>query len=503
MLGAILVIGVSVSVWAATPPSAPSVRPADCAGSWYPGVPEALAKLVDDLLAKAPAPKRTDKPLAIISPHAGYRFSAPVAATGYHWLQGHSYKRVIVLAFSHARAGSYTGVDVPADRTAYATPLGNVPVDRAVCDELLKHPLFNAHPDVDRNEHSLELQLPFLQETVKDFQLVPLLIGRMSLEDYTAAAEAILPWVDSDTLLVASSDFTHYGSRFNYVPFEDNVAIKLHDLANEAAAPILKCDFDGFQNHLDQTGDTICGRGPIRLLLRLLSMGGGAEGIRAGFDTSGDQTGDWSNSVTYQSIVLYGRTGTLNAHERTELLSLARRAVEMFLKNSEQWHVEADAVSPRLREDGACFVTLENHGQLRGCIGNMKAVGPLYESVLHNAVAACQDSRFVRHPVTAGELDQLHIEISYLTPMERVHNIDEIVVGRDGLLMSAGFRRGVLLPQVAGRRGWTREMFLEQTCRKAGLPIDAWKQRGTEIYSFQAEVFGEPESEPPPVPDHQ
>jgi len=139
-------------------------------------------------------------------------------------------------------------------------------------------------------------------------------------------------------------------------------------------------------------------------------------------------------------------------------------------------------------------VTLENHGRLRGCIGNMTADRPLYEAVRGNAVLACQDRRFVNNPVTAAELPDLHIEISYLTPMEAIKDPSEIIVGRHGLLISMGRYRGVLLPQVAYERGWSREEFLQQTCRKAGLPLDAWKRPEATIYSFEAEVFGEPES---------
>ena len=155
--------------------------------------------------------------------------------------------------------------------------------------------------------------------------------------------------------------------------------------------------------------------------------------------------------------------------------------------------MDAGKLPPVLRADGGCFVTLENDGQLRGCIGNMTATGPLYEAVVRNATLACQDRRFVNKPVTAAELQDLHIEISYLTPMRRVENKEEIIVGRHGLLVSLLGQRGVLLPQVAYERGWTREQFLAQTCRKAGLAPDAWKRAMTQIYSFEAEVFGEPE----------
>lgn len=213
--------------------------------------------------------------------------------------------------------------------------------------------------------------------------------------------------------------------------------------------------------------------------------------MRAAYDTSGHLTGDWTNSVTYQSFVFTQRSGTLGEKERAELLRIARRTVAAFLKGEQTPTVNVGKLPAALRADGACFVTLENHDRLRGCIGNMIADGPLYRSVVRNAISACQDRRFISNPVTAGELDELHIEISYLTPMKPVSDIKEIIVGRHGLLISLGGRRGVLLPQVAHHRGWTRGEFLAQTCRKAGLPLDAWKRTETEIHSFEAEVFGE------------
>ncbi|NIP85831.1 MAG: AmmeMemoRadiSam system protein B, partial [Planctomycetales bacterium] len=334
-------------------------------------------------------PSIAGKPIAVIAPHAGYRFSAPVAAAGYRCLRGHTYKRVFVLAFSHHRR--HEGVDVPADLTAYSTPLGNVPVDRETCDRLLSSREFSSNPSVDAREHSLELQLPFLQRTLGEFKLVPLLVGGMETEDYVVAAKAIAPLIDDETLLVASTDFTHFGPNFGYRPFTDDVPNKIRDLGDQAAAPILLCDVDGFVDHLTKTGDTICGRGPVTLLLRILSMQGGAHAVRAAFDTSGNITNDWTNSVTYQSFVFTRRPGNLSDAERARLLGIARQTVSAYLSGSKPPEVDADDVPPALRANGACFVTLENHGRLRGCIGNREGVGPLYEAVIHNAVQACRD----------------------------------------------------------------------------------------------------------------
>jgi AmmeMemoRadiSam system protein A len=215
--------------------------------------------------------------------------------------------------------------------------------------------------------------------------------------------------------------------------------------------------------------------------------------VRAAFDTSGHQTGDWTNSVTYQAFVFTRPTGNLNADEHAELLRLARQTVTAYVKHEPTPKPEPDKLPAKLRGEGACFTTLQNHGELRGCIGNMIADGPLYQAVIQNAVHACQDPRFTDKPVTPGELDRLNIEISYLTPMKKVSDVKDIVVGRHGLLIGLGGRRGVLLPQVAYERGWSREEFLQETCYKAGLPPDAWKEPGAEIYSFEAEVFHEAE----------
>jgi AmmeMemoRadiSam system protein B/AmmeMemoRadiSam system protein A len=472
---------------------AEKVRPAYCAGRWYPAEAGVLREQVDGLLARASPVEVAGKPIALISPHAGYQYSAPVASGAYRCVKGHTFKRVIVLAFSHRAASTYQGVEVPRDLAAYRTPLGEVSIDREVCDHLLKGSAFSSHPDIDRGEHSLELQLPFLQRVLGEFKLVPLLVGKMSTDDYVEAAKAILPWLDDQTLLVVSSDFTHFGARFGYRPFQTELPTKLRELGDQAADPILRCDFDGFADHVNKTGDTICGVRPILLLLRILSMQGGAGGVRAAFDTSGNIVGDWSNSVTYQSFVFTRRPGNLDEQERRTLLDLARRTITAHLNGEEVPKVDADKLSAGVKVKGDCFVTLENHGRLRGCIGHMAAQGPLYEAVIRNAELACHDRRFVHNPVTASEVDELHIEISYLTPMRLIKKPEEIVVGQHGLLIALGGRRGVLLPQVAYERGWTREQFLVQTCGKAGLPEDAWKHPEADIYSFEAEVFGESE----------
>lgn len=468
-----------------------AVRLPVCAGTWYPGDRDTLAGMVDKLIEESKPPGVNGKPLAIIAPHAGYRYSAPVAAAAYRSLRGQSYKRAIVMAFSHRRAGMYRGVHVPDDLTAYDMPTGPIPIDLDIVAALKKHPAFVSIPGIDRDEHSLELQLPFLQRTIKDFKLVPLYVGQMSPEHFASAAQAIMPHLDADTLLVASSDFTHFGPNYGYEPFKDEVPKKLTELADRAAGPLLACDFDGFAEHMRSTDDTICGYGPVMLLLRVLSMKGGAQATRAAFDTSGRMTGDYANSVTYQSFVFTPRPPLFEENLRRQLLKLARETVTALLNGRQPPAPDPDRLPPPLKEKGACFVTLQNRGNLRGCIGNTEAIDPLYSAVIRNAIQACKDRRFTLDPVTASEVPKLHIEISRLTPMQRIRDTREVVVGRHGLLISLEGQRGLLLPQVAYERGWTREQFLGEVCRKAGLPTDSWKKPEAELYSFEAEVFGE------------
>lgn len=177
----------------------------------------------------------------------------------------------------------------------------------------------------------------------------------------------------------------------------------------------------------------------------------------------------------------------LDAEERRELLGIARRTIEGYVRDRRVPGVSG--LSGKLVEPGAAFVTLKKKGRLRGCIGYTEAVAPLFKVVQECAVAAAaEDPRFP--PVSAGELPSIDLEISVLTPLAPIR-AEEVEVGRHGLMISHGGRRGLLLPQVPVELGWDRETFLDQTCVKAGLPTDAWR-RGATLQAFTAEVFGEP-----------
>ena len=180
----------------------------------------------------------------------------------------------------------------------------------------------------------------------------------------------------------------------------------------------------------------------------------------------------------------------LTKEEKETLVKLARKTLETFLNNkSLDDVVKGLNLTSGLKEKRGVFVTIKKHGDLRGCIGYIEGIKPLYEAVIDNTINACsRDYRFVS--MVKGEDKEVALEISVMTPLKEIKSVDEIVVGKHGLVIQKGFSKGLLLPQVATEYGWDRETFLNQVSLKAGLPYNAWKS-GSTIWTFSAQVFGE------------
>jgi hypothetical protein len=541
-----LAVPVAVARSAEKPPAeSPKENVHACAGAgrWFPADADGLARTVDGFFSGAVAeiPRR---PVALIVPHAGYEYSGAVAGKGYATLKGRSYKRVILLGPSHQTAVRGASV-LRAD--AYETPLGRIPVDAEARDALLKCSVVREQPAAHAGEWSVENQLPMLQralrgcfitpspltgegrgeggkslepplgpphpnplppgerelkQPLKDFAIVEVIVGVMTPAERTTLAEALRKLADAGTLLVVGTDFTHYGPRFDYVPFKDRVPERLADLNDKAVAKILDLDATGWDRFIAETGDTVCGQAAVGLLLEALKPWGDVKGQRVAFDTSGRITGDWENSVTYASIVLWraGEAAYLQGPEKQTLLRLARDVLGEFLKTGNSaLDVSRYDLTETLKRPGAAFVTLKNHGRLRGCIGTFLPRAPLYQTVAEMARAAAQDFRFRGNPVTPAELGDIDIEISVLTPLEKVGDpLQEIELGRHGIYIEGEGRSGCFLPQVAAETGWSKEEFLSHCAgEKAGLAPDAWKKPGVTVYRFEAHVFGEKEEAKP------
>jgi AmmeMemoRadiSam system protein B len=275
-----------------------SVRPAILSGTWYKGTQEALINQVDSFLERVRIRQAVGNPIALISPHAGYDYSGPTAAYGYRAIMGIDFQKVIVIAPSHRVP--FSGISI-GDFDYFETPLGRIRVDRKDMRLLLSNPIFKSLMEVHRYEHSLEIQLPFLQRVLKDWRLIPLIVGDLRRNEYRNAAAEISKLADSKTLIVASSDFTHYGSRFGYVPFRERIPENIQKLDQGAIEKILSMDFNGFMDYCERTEITICGFRAIGILLNLLPPG--SKGYLLHYDASGRILNDYENSVSYASII--------------------------------------------------------------------------------------------------------------------------------------------------------------------------------------------------------
>lgn len=459
------------------------------AGSWYPDSPEVLRRTITGFLAAVPAQSPAGELVAVIAPHAGYVFSGQVAAYAYKLLQGKKFDSVVVLAPSHHAA--FDGVSV-YDKGGFRTPLGLVPLDRELVEKLKQQSSKIRYiEEAHAKEHSLEIQLPFLQVVLPGFKLVPLVMGDQRLETCNWLAETLAAAIKGKSvLIVASSDLSHFHNYDRAKALDQVVLDDVREFNPQAL---------GF--HLASGRCEACGGGPVITALMTAQLLGANASEVLNYANSGDVTGDHSRVVGYMAAALLKRTNGgkaeaqepkvgvdlgLSAADKQFLLRLARQTIEAECKGQKPPAMEAS--SAVLKEHRGAFVTLKKHGELRGCIGHIMADRPLVETVAAMAVAAAfEDPRFL--PVTKNDLPDLEIEISVLTPPRQITNMAEIQVGVHGIILQQGGRSGLLLPQVATEYGWDRDTFLQQTCRKAGLPADAWKDERTKVYIFSADVF--------------
>ena len=480
----------------------PKVRPAGVAGGFYPADPKELNQMMDGLLAQNAVPRVSAPLVALVCPHAGYVFTGPVAAACFTQLKGRKYTRVIVIAPSHFVNFHFSSI---YDGDAYATPLGDVPVDQDFRAKLAKLSSDikisdQGHVKVGENaEHALEVQLPWLQRTLGDFKLVPIIMGDQNYGLERALGRALskallaeTPESRAQTLIVVSSDLSHYHpyDYANNVDHQTLQAIEDWDYLS------LSRNFAMWERGI-QTWEA-CGGGPIVAGMIAAEGLGATHAQILKYANSGDTTSDKSRVVGYGAVAITRASAAevkksaefqLSGKEKSALMKIARASVETAVRDRKMYLVGATGF-PRLEEARGAFVTLKEHGELRGCIGYITPMKSLAETVRDVAsYAALEDSRFT--PVTVQELPLLEYEVSVMSPLRRVLDIEEIKVGKHGLIMKQGETEGILLPQVPVEERWDRDTFIEQTCLKAGLPRQAWKEDATDIFMFTALVFGE------------
>jgi len=478
-----------------------SVQRCTLAGTWYTDNADDLKSQIQSFLGEAQTTPRRDI-IALLLPHAGYAYSGSTAAKAIKALNK-PYKRVITLGPSH-RISMPETLSVPRV-SHYETPLGQIPLDTDLINTLLTYDsVFQSIPNAHKDEHSVQIELPLLQTHLDPFEFVPIVVGQCTEAALIKAAMILKSVVDDNTLIVVSSDFTHYGPRFDYVPFTDNVPEQLKTLDMGAFDAIRTLNIRAFLTYIKDTGATICGRASIAILLSMLDSTTQTHLID--YTTSGALTDDYDNSVSYISACFTGQwtptpvsknariqSSVLSTQDQKSLLTLARKTVAYCLAHQKIPTPEGLGVdiSDAMKHKRAAFVTLKKHGQLRGCIGDIIPSVPLYQSIINNAIhAATHDTRF--HSVTSSELPDLHIEISALTVPKPVPSYRDIRIGTDGVILQKDTHSAVFLPQVAPEQGWDVTQTLTHLAQKAGLPSDGWKE-DTRFLVFQAEVFGESE----------
>jgi AmmeMemoRadiSam system protein B/AmmeMemoRadiSam system protein A len=477
-------LAAALAIFFACAAFAQSVVEPTAAGGFYPSQTEALEAMVDNLLESAQPEPIKGEIFALISPHAGYGFSGAVAACGYKLIRNKPYKTVVILGAAHHFG--FSGVSI-YPQGAFRTPLGDLEVDEGFTRLLLyKDSQITFTPQAFKEEHSVEVQLPFLQRTLTGFKIAPIIMGDCTLENCRKLAQLLKEAIGQrkDVLVIASTDMYH-GYDYEEAGIVDNLTLSY----------LKKMDAEGLYYGLRESKLQLCGGfGAVAALFLAKELGHEKLEVLKYTDSSevtGKKAkGTWA--VGYASCAIdkkEGEEAMLNKEERKRLLEIARSSIEHYLRTGKK--LEVREIGPVLTKEMGAFVTLRKRQELRGCIGNLIAQGPLYLTVRDMAVeAAVDDPRF--GAVELSELKDIEIEISVLSPLERVDSAEKIQLGRHGVLVKRGFSSGVYLPQVATETGWTKEEFLSSLCaHKAGLAADAWKDKTTELYIFSAEVFSE------------
>ncbi|MCD6412898.1 MAG: AmmeMemoRadiSam system protein B [Elusimicrobia bacterium] len=453
------------------------IKKMNYAGSWYPAQSQEIEDFINYFLSKSTSPVVDGEIIGIVFPHAGWKFTAPVAAADIRALLGRKFDTVVLLGPSH-----YVGFDGAAlgDYDLWQTPFGEISVNREFENELAKIDSVKFNNIPQQKEHSTEVVMPFLMYALKDFSVVPVVMGQ-DWGTYKKFARKLAALYRKGILFVASSDMSHY---FTYEQAENMDGKCLSFLSNY--------DINGLEASLRKREVQLCGAQAVLAVMLASKLAGANAAKVLKYANSGDTTGDKNRVVGYGAVCFYKKgVPMLNKEEKRKLIEIARKTIKSFVTTGKVPDFEID--DERLKEIQGAFVTINESGRLRGCIGNIVGVKPLWETVRDMAVeAATRDPRFP--PVDKSELGKIDIEVSVLTPLKRAKP-EEIVLGRDGVVVKKGFRQGVYLPQVATETGWSKEEFLSSLCaHKAGLPADAWKEPDTELYVFQADVFSEKEA---------
>jgi hypothetical protein len=476
------------------------IRPPVVAGRFYPDSAAILKSAIEKFMRNA-ASAQAQAPLAIVVPHAGYIYSGQICADGYNQVRSGAYEVVVIFGTNHTapdlrKIALYPGA-------GFRTPLGIIPVDGEIVAALIA-----ASPDCKADkaphvrEHSIEVQIPFIQTLFPQAKIVPAIVGMADIGLCTRFGAVLAKVLEGKrALVVASSDLSHYPSAEDAAMVDRKTLAAVASLDPAALQSTIREEMARRIRGLDTCA---CGEAPIMAAMTAAKALGATSGKVVSYAHSGDiPIGERDRVVGYGAVVFTvdpekpkaaaespDDDQTLSPIDKKALLAHARETISGYLTT--QMVPLPRGFSPAALEPRGVFVTLKKRGNLRGCIGRMAPDRPLAALVSAMALqAAFEDPRF--GPVTLKELPDLEIEISVLTPMKPVSGPEAIIIGRDGVLLQKGKRSAVFLPQVAPEQGWGRDEMLNHLAMKAGLPAGAWRE-GAQFSTFQALVFGEADS---------
>jgi MEMO1 family protein len=471
------------------------IRPPAVAGSFYPIDSAQLKNQLGDFFSLVRKPVRYSNVAALIVPHAGYVFSGQVAASGYAQLDPEKkYTRIFLIGTSHLMLLNGASIFTKGD---FSTPLGIVEVDTAITNCLLReNRIFESNPDAHMKEHSLEVQLPFLQFHLKNrFKIVPIILGTQSEANIKKISDALKPYFNDQNLFIISSDFSHYPTYEGALKADKATG---DAIATNSTAKFLKAIQTNENENIEGLVTSCCGWSSILTLLYLTEGKTDIEINPIKYMNSGDTNyGDKRKVVGYHAFSFTRKIEketngfSLSDDDKKQLLKIARESIDYWLQYKGFMPLEDSRFSIATKTECGAFVTLHKDGQLRGCIGRFTANEPLYKIVQQMAIsAAFDDYRF--DPVEKSEMSHIEMEISVLTPLKRINSIDEFELGKQGIYIKKGFQSGTFLPQVAQSTNWSKEEFLGHCARdKAGIGWEGWKN--AELYTYEALVFGENE----------
>ena len=472
------------------------------AGRFYPADKEILTKYLSQLFDECKKPEDNYSVRAIIAPHAGYVYSGKIAAAAFSSIpKNASYKNIFIIGSSHVMYFDGASVYNTGD---YVTPLGKAVVNKEIANKLIKdNKVFNFPTTSHIQEHSIEVQIPFIQYYFKDVPtIVPIILGTDNENIVKKISEALAPWFTPENLFVISSDFSHYPAYKDAIETDKLTAESL-----ESGDPKIFLNTLRINSIKKTTGlvTSMCGWTSGLTLLYLAEGNRNLQIKLLAYSNSGDSPEGGKNEVVgYNALVMIDKrqsvkTGgqadnsfSFTEKEKKQLFGIVKNNIQSRLENKLPTAIDEKSLSDNLKKPMGAFVTLKINGALRGCIGNFNMTDspePLYNVVAGSAISsAFEDPRF--DPLTKEEYKETDIEITVLGPLKRINNINEIILGKHGIYIKKGQRAGTMLPQVAIENKWTREEFLGYTSReKAGLGWDGWKD--AELFIYEGVVLEE------------